>query len=151
MAANRDEGTTMRNTAGTCLARYRVQDDVLQFSLDDECMLDQLAVILPEVAAYETGLLDFLFRGELTLQPGGQITIASPTDIVLGAGTIDVLVEDERGVRTKLVSVPVTGTDPVLARVATPAAGIRVVAVFRGTDAAGEPIVSVGGLSLSAR
>lgn len=147
MAANRDEGTTMRDKEGTCLARYRVQEDVLRFSLDDECMLDQLSVILPEVAAYETGLLDFLLRGELTIQAGGQITVSGKD---LGAGTIDVLVDDDRGVRTKLTSVAVDGKDPVLARVATPT-GVRVVAVFRGTDRAGEPIVAVGALPLSAR
>ncbi len=145
MAANRDDGTTMRNPAGTCLARYRVQDDVLRFSLDDECMLDQLSVILPEVAAYETGLLDFLFRGELTLTAGGQIAVSGKD---LAAGTLDVLVEDERGVRTKLSSTQVSGTDPVLANVAAPPSGVRMVAVFRGTDTAGEPIVAVGAVSL---
>ncbi len=143
MAANRDEGTTLRTKDGTCLARYRVQDDVLQFAIDDDCMLDQLSTILPEVAAYETGLLDFLLRGELTLTAGGQLTITG-TD--LAAGTLDVLVEDERGVRTKLVSQQITGKDPI--QLASPSAGVRVVAVFRGTDVNGEPIVAVGGLSL---
>ena len=114
MAANRDEGTTLRTKDGTCLARYRVQDDVLRFAVDDDCMLDQLSTILPEVAAYEAGLLDFLLRGELTLTAGGQVAI--------------------------------TGKDPV--QIATPTAGVRMVAVFRGTDAAGEPIVAVGALSL---
>lgn len=143
MAANRDDGTTLRNKEGTCLARYRVQDDVLRFSLDDDCMLDQLAVILPEVAAYETGILDFLLRGELVIQSGGMLTITAKD---LGAGTLDVLVEDERGVRTKLMSQQITGKDPV--RVAAPSAGVRVVAMFRGTDVAGEPIVAVGAVSL---
>jgi len=145
MAANRDEGTTMRNPAGTCLARYRVQDDVLRFSLDDECMLDQLSVILPEVAAYETGLLDFLLRGELTLQAGNAITITGKD---LGTGTIEVLAEDERGVRTKLASIEASGKNQVLGTVSTPSAAVRVVAVFRGTDAVGEPLVAVGSVSL---
>lgn len=145
MAANRDEGTTLRNPAGTCLARYRVQDDILTFSLDDDCMLDQLSVILPEVASYETGLLDFLLRGELTLQGNGQIAIAGKA---LAAGTLEVLVEDQRGVRTKLASLQVSGKEPVLARVPSPTTGVRVVAVFRGTDNAGEPIVAVGALPL---
>ncbi len=143
MAANRDEGSTLRTKDGTCLARYRVQDDVLRFGIDDDCVLDQLSTILPEVAAYETGLLDFLLRGELTLTAGGQLSIAGKD---LAAGTLDVLVEDERGVRTKLASQQITGKDPI--QLASPSTGVRVVAVFRGTDVAGEPIVAVGGLSL---
>ncbi len=143
MAANRDEGTTLRTKDGTCLARYRVQDDVLRFSVDDDCVLDQLSTILPEVAAYEAGLLDFLLRGELTLTAGGQISITGKD---LAGGTLEVFVEDERGVRTKLASQQITGKDPI--QVAPPPTGVRVVAVFRGTDVVGEPIVAVGALSL---
>jgi hypothetical protein len=148
MAANRDDGTTLRSTAGTCLARYRVEHDILTFSLDDDCMLDQLGVILPEVAAYETGLLDFLLRGELTITAGDQIAVSGPG---LGAGTVEILVEDDRGVRTSIARVATaaaTGTAP-LAQVAVPPVGTRVVAVYRGNDAAGEPIVAVGALPLT--
>ena len=148
MAANRDDGTTLRSTSGTCLARYRVEHDILTFSLDDDCMLEQLGVILPEVAAYETGLLDFLLRGELTLTAGDQIAVAGPG---LGAGTVEILVEDDRGVRTSIARVATaaaTGTAP-LAQVAVPPVGTRVVAVYRGNDAAGEPIVAVGALPLT--
>jgi hypothetical protein len=143
MAANRDDGTTIRTPAGTCLARYRVAHDELTFSIDDDCMLEQLAVILPEVAAYETGLLDFLLRGELTIAPDGQITGAG-----LGAGEVEVLAEDDRGVRTKLTAAAATGDK--LGQVALPTAATRVVAVFRGKDAGGEPIVAVGALQLAA-
>nr|MBA3457690.1 hypothetical protein [Deltaproteobacteria bacterium] len=66
MAASRDDGTTLRDANGTCLARYKVEHGVLEFWIDDDCMLEQIAHLLPEVAAYETGLLDFLLRGELT-------------------------------------------------------------------------------------
>ncbi len=147
MAANRDDGTVLRDKSGTCLARYRVTDDVLRFSLDDDCMLEQLAQILPEVAAYETGLLDFLLRGELTISGGGMLTVTGPG---LGAGSTEIYVEDERGVRTKLATTTSAPGAP-LAQIAAPASGIRIVAVFRGTDAAGEPIVAVGGMSLSNR
>src|SRR5690606_18051139 len=54
MAASRDDGTTLRASDGTCLARYKVESSVVTFHLDDECMLEQLAVLLPEIAAYET-------------------------------------------------------------------------------------------------
>ena len=145
MAANRDDGTTLRSASGICLARYRVEHDVLRFSLDDECMMEQLAVILPEVGAYETGLLDFLLRGELTIAVGNQITVSAKG---LGAGSVELLVEDDRGVRTSLTTVAATSGEQ-LAQVAAPPSGTRVVAVFRGSDAAGEPIVAVGAMPLA--
>jgi hypothetical protein len=150
MAANRDEGTTLRSAAGTCLARYRVERDVVSFALDDDCILEQLAVILPEVAAYEAGALDFLLRGELALTIGAQVAVTIPSGAPeLGAGTLEILAEDDRGVRTSISSVAVTaGATGAIAQVATPA-GARVVAVFRGADAAGEPIVAVGAMPLS--
>ena len=148
MAANRDDGTTLRSPSGTCLARYRVEHDILTFSLDDDCLLDQLSVILPEVTAYETGLLDFLLRGELTLTAADQITVSGTG---LGAGSIEILVEDDRGVRTSIgnVQATVTAGSDQLAQIAAPPAGTRVFAVYRGTDAAGEPIVAVGAMPLS--
>lgn len=147
MAANRDDGATLLSPSGTCLARYRVEHDLLTFSLDDDCMLDQLGVILPEVSAYETGLLDFLLRGELTLTVGDQITVSGKE---LGAGSVEVLVEDDRGVRTSIANIATPGTtaNEQLAQVAAPAAGTRVVAVFRGNDTVGEPIVAAGAAPL---
>ena len=160
MAAHYEDGATLRSPSGTCLARYRVERDVLTFSIDDDCALEQLAAILPEVAAYETGLLDFLLRGELTISAGGQITVQGAG---LGAGTVEILVEDDRGVRTSLASVAVAGAGSAagsdagsgsgapgsLASVAAPATGSRVVAVYRGVDTAGEPIVAVGAMPLT--
>jgi hypothetical protein len=147
MAASREDGTTLRAQDGTCLARYKVERGVLSFHLDDDCMLEQLAVILPEVAAYETGLLDFLLRGELTITGGAQQIVVSGKG--LGAGTVDVLVEDERGVRTSIGSVQTAGGNDELARLPAPGAGTRIVAVFRGADDVGEPIVAVGALPLA--
>ena len=147
IVASRDEGTTLRTSDGTCLARYKVDHGVLGFSLDDDCMLEQIAAILPEVTAYETGLLDFLLRGELTLTIGPQVVVASKG---LGAGTIELVVEDDRGVRTPVGTANVApGHGDELARFNTPPAGSRVLAVFRGADAAGEPIVAVGALPLA--
>jgi hypothetical protein len=157
MAAHHEDGATLRSPSGTCLARYRVERDVLTFSIDDDCALEQLAVILPEVAAYETGLLDFLLRGELTISGGGQITVAGTG---LGAGSVEVLVEDDRGVRTSVATTAVaapaapaagsgSAAPTTLASVAAPTAGTRVVAVYRGVDADGEPIVAVGAMPLT--
>jgi hypothetical protein len=148
MAASREDGTTLRANDGTCLARYKVEHDVLRFSLDDDCMLEQVAKILPEVTAFETGLLDYLLRGELTLALGRDIVVSAKG---LGAGTIEVLVEDERGVRSSIGTAQLTGGGPELTHVPMPAAGTHVIAVFRGSDAAGEPIVAIGSLPLPSR
>jgi hypothetical protein len=146
MAASRDEGSVLRDAKGTCLARYRVERDVLAFGIDDECMLEQVDAILPEVAAYETGLLDFLLRGELELTAAGEVAV---TGKGLGAGTVEVYVDDERGVRTKLTSASVAAGAEQLARVAAPSAGVRVVALYRGVDAHGEPLIAVGAAPLT--
>jgi len=145
MAASRDDGTTLRAPDGTCLARYKVEHGTLTFAIDDDCVLEQLATILPETVSYETGMLDFLLRGELTLTATSQIVVASKG---LGPGTVELVVEDERGVRTPAGTAQYTGTGDELARFNIPAAGTRVLAVFRGADAAGEPIVAIGALPL---
>jgi hypothetical protein len=148
MAASRENGTTLRANNGTCLARYKVDKGVLSFHLDDECMLEQVAVILPEVAAYETGLLDFLLRGELTITGGPAIVVSAKG---LGDGTIDVLVEDDRGVRKSIGTAQTKAGSEELVRIPAPGAGTRIVAVFRGADNVGEPIVAVGALALTAQ
>ncbi len=145
MAASREDGTTLRSPDGTCLARYRVEHGLLTFALDDDCMLEQVSAILPEIAAYETGLLDFLIRGELSVAASnGQLAI---TGAKLGHGDLDVLVEDDLGVRKSIGKVTIAGGTADLPRLPIPAAGTRVVAVFRGADAAGEPIVAVGAMA----
>lgn len=145
MAASRGDGTTLRDRDGTCLARYKVDHGVLEFSLDDDCVLEQVAAILPEVAAYQTGLLDFLLRGELTLEIADQLVVRGAG---LGAGTLDILVEDASGVRTSLGKTEIAGGQEILAQIAAPTTGSRIVAVFRGVDASGEPVVAVGATAL---
>jgi hypothetical protein len=148
MAASQPDGTTLRDAGGTCLARYRVDDNVLRFSLDDDCVLEQIAAILPEVAAYETGLLDFLFRGELAVRiAGGRIDVAAG-DVGLGAGDIEVLSEDARGVRSPLAAGKVAGaaSGGSLYSTGAPSGTRRIVVVFRGVDGNGEKIVAAGSL-----
>ena len=148
MAASRDDGTTLRDATGTCLARYRVEHDVLSFSLDDDCMLEQVGAILPEVAAYETGLLDFLLRGELhDHRSASQIAV---TGKGLGTGYD----RGPRRGRARRARASSPAARPPRAarsslRVAAPSAGTRVVAVYRGADASGEPIVAVGAMPLT--
>lgn len=73
----------------------------------------------------------------------------------LGAGQVELLAEDGAGVRTSLVIAPVTaaaaGAVVATRAEAAPAGTTRLVALFRGVDAAGEPLVAVGALALGSR
>ena len=120
---------------GTCLARYRSSTSCSSFSLDDDCMLEQLAVIMPEVAAYETGLLDFLLRGELA------VTIDQGQVAVSAQGPRRRHGRHPRRGRARRAHVDrqvalAGGATPndQLAKIAMPTYGTRVVAVFSGAD-----------------
>lgn len=149
VTAGQPEGATLRDDKRICLARYRVDHGSLSWSLDDECLLEQAAAILPVTAGYEAGLLRWLLRGELTLSAGigGVVGVAARND-ALGAGTVTILAEDGRGLRTVVTTAPVaSATDgQALGSATMPAGTRRAVAVFRGVDAAGEPVVAVGHL-----
>jgi hypothetical protein len=147
MAAGQEGGTTLRDDSGVCLARYTLDAGVVRFDLDDECMLEQIAVILPEVVAFETGLLDFLFRGELAVKIAGGRATASAGELALGAGEVELFGEDDRGVRTSLGKAAIAGAAAKAAlggAVAVPAGTRRVVALFTGVDEHGERVVAVG-------
>jgi hypothetical protein len=146
MAASRDDGTTLRDSNGTCLARYKVEHNRLSFSTDDDCALEQLAHILPIVGSYEAGLIDYLLRGDLTIALGETVAVSGRN---LGAGSVDVLVEDERGVRTPIGHADTPGGTELLTAVKLPPSGTRIVAVFNGRDAKGEPLVAVGVMPLA--
>ena len=102
MAAGQPGGTTLENDRKVCLARYAVDAGEMSFFLDDECMLEQVSVILPEVVAYETGLLDWLFRGQLEVTVAKARAQIAAKGLGLGAGEVELLAEDARGVRTSL-------------------------------------------------
>jgi hypothetical protein len=149
MAASSDQGVTLSSAEGTCLARYRVTSGVLSWFLDDDCLLEQAGAILPEVASFSAGLLDFLLRGELEVTiAGSEVQVATASAV--GAGELEILGEDEAGVRTPITTVKVAAaTEPTaVGRAALPAGARRAIAVFRGVDGAGEPLVAVGAAEL---
>jgi hypothetical protein len=148
MAASGDRGATLRDAAGVCQARYRVDHGRLSWWLDDDCLLEQAAAILPVTVSYEAGLLSFLMRGELVLTTDGANVAVAVGATGLGAGTLTILAEDTRGVRTPIASAAVNGgvIGASIGQAAIPAGSRRAVAVFRGVDAAGEPVVAVGAI-----
>ena len=147
ITAGQSEGATLRDEARVCLARYRVDRGALAWSFDDECLLEQAAALLPVAAGYQAGLLQWLFRGELTLidGPGGTIT-PQARRLALGAGTLTILAEDARGIRSVISAGSVTEAKDgdALGSATLPAGTRRAIAMFRGVDAAGEPVVAVG-------
>jgi hypothetical protein len=146
MAANQAQGATLRDRDGVCLARYRVDHGRLSWWLDDDCLLEQATVILPVAASYEAGLLGFLLRGELAVTVSGKNVSVAAGALGLGAGTLTVLAEDGRGLRTAVTTTPITAgaSGAAIGTAALPPDTRRTVAVFRGVDAAGEPVVAVG-------
>ncbi len=148
MAASQKRGATLRDADGVCQARYRVERGRLSWWLDDDCLLEQATAILPMAASYEAGLLDFLMRGELTLSVDDRGVAVAVGGTALGAGTLTILAEDARGVRTAVTSAQVAGgaTGKVLGTTAMPAGTRRAIGLFRGADAAGEAVVAVGAL-----
>jgi hypothetical protein len=145
MAASQPQGTSLTDEHGVCLARYRVERGVLTFWLDDDCMLAEVDTILPEVSSYASGAIDFLFRGELDVGvSGGRVEARAKG--ALGAGQLELLAEDARGVRTpvaaKAISTAADGA--AMGDAQLPDGTKRAVALYTGVDGAGEPIVAVG-------
>lgn len=151
VTGSQHQGTTLRDARGTCLARYHLDRGALSWSTDDDCELEQAAVILPVTAGYEAALLRWLSRGQLAVSIGKDKALAvAARGSALGAGTLTLLAEDGRGLRTELSSTPITAANDggALASSAVPAEARVVYALYRGVDGAGEPIVAVGRLEL---
>lgn len=149
IVATQPQGTTLRDAGGTCLARYRRDGGQLAWWLDDACELEQAAEILPVVAGYEAGLLAWLARGQLALAfADGKVTV-SARGLGLGAGTLTVLREDGRGVRAAAGTAAVTSaTDGGALGTVAISGGRFAVALFRGVDDAGEPVIAFGRVEL---
>lgn len=152
-AAHDASGAVLANTAGVCLAKYRVRDSMLEWYMDDDCIADQLAAILPQVAAYSTGLLDWLFRGAITLERSQSGISARAAGADFGKGTIELFWDDGRGIRTAVGQpVPVDSAESgaiLIPSLPRPPADARALAVlFRGLDRAGQPLLAPGYIAL---
>jgi hypothetical protein len=154
IGAGKPGGATLVDDSGVCLARYEIRSYELQWSTDDDCQLEQIAIILPEVSAYSRGLLDQLFRGALAISrsdAGGAVVSVGDTE--LGAGTVTIVWGDSRGVRAQ-IGEPIEATGgtvgATLATVDTlPPDARSVAALFEGVDTNGERVVAAGMLDLT--
>ncbi len=145
-----EEGARLLDASGVCLAQYALRDGELRWSIPDDCALEQAAALLAQASAYGAGVIDWLFRGELQLEErGGAIEVTSAA-IGLAEVTVTLLAEDADGARAPVARIEETGgaAGEILARFDAAAAGEgRVVALVRGVDEHGEPIVATGQLS----
>ncbi len=137
-------GARLENDHGTCVAAYRLEDEQLTWLLDDSCVLEQVAEILPQVGAYGAGFLDYLFRAAPTIVlDGAPRVVAGGTDF--GPGTVQLFSEDTAGARTAVgAPLAVTGAraGAVLTHLpALPAGARRFAILYRGVDASGQPLL----------
>ena len=132
------------------LVRWMNTPNGVVWALDERCFADYARALLPETARYAAGALELLFRGSLAVANTNGVTTVSVHDVPLGAGTVSVYADVGEGprrlVRTRQIGGAADG-DPLVS-VTLPAAAHHVGAVFRGVDAAGQPLVVVQEQSL---
>lgn len=132
------------------LARYTRTREGIRWSLDDRCRTDYAATLLPEIGRYARAALDLLFHGRLAVADDGATLHVTNGDVALGAGTVALYADDRAGTRARVASRTVVAgaSSEELLSAPRPSGAKRVAAVFRGYDAAGEPIVIVRELAL---
>jgi hypothetical protein len=126
---------------GIHLARFR-RDSALavHWGLDDRCLQDYAAALLPEAGQAALSALEHLFRGELAIDGGAVKNGQLP----LGAGEVTLLAEGADGARRVVASQrfsAVAAGAKLLDLPAPPSGAKRWAIVFRGVDGAGDPIV----------
>jgi hypothetical protein len=146
MAASNENGTMLRSSAGVCLARYRVNQGQVNFFTDDDCQLEQVAALLPVTASYETGLTDFMLRGQLRLTRDGSDVVVATTQ-AMTSGTVTLVSQDARGNRTVVATkaVAAVAADAEIGRFPV-TSSTAWFAVAAGVDGNAEKIVAIGGL-----
>ncbi|MCG8424064.1 MAG: hypothetical protein MJE77_39735 [Proteobacteria bacterium] len=152
-SAQEQRGARLLDNQGVCVADYQLRRNTLSWYIEDDCMAEQVAVILPEVTGYSAGLLDFLFRATIALERKGKQIHASSTGADLGAGTFEVFWDDETGNRTrygKTVSIKQANHGEVFAVLPrVPGRARAVAALYRGVDKNGQTVTVAGYLSLA--
>ena len=69
LTARQPEGATLRDDKRVCLARYRDEHDLLTWSLDDDCLLEQAQALLPVAGADTLQRVYAGFDSLVTLEP----------------------------------------------------------------------------------
>ena len=124
------------------LAAWRREGGRIVWQLDERCYADYARVLLPLAAHAALSALEHLFRGGLSFSEG-KVFVGTEA---LGAGRLSFYAEDAMGRRRMIGSSEISGAaaEDVLGNEPSMEGGEgvrRLVAVFRGVDVEGEPIV----------
>jgi hypothetical protein len=121
------------------LAAWRREGDRVAWRLDERCYADYARVLLPLAAHAALSALEHLFRGGLTFSDGKVIVGV----VALGAGRLSFYAEDGMGRRRMIDSreIASAAAEDTLGDEPKAEGTRRLVAVFRGVDIDGEPIV----------
>lgn len=140
VAARNAAGATWRTDAGVCLAEYRLRNAKVHWGISDDCALEQLEAILPEVAGYGISFLHQLFPNDITIgtskKDGG--TFVRLGDGSYGSGALRAFAEGADGRRAEFFKASVErGSTATLSR--PPNGTVRITVLFDGNDTAGKP------------
>ena len=113
---------------------YENDHGVLRFSLDERVYAGYARVALPRTAQAAAGLMAFFVRGRMSIARDGDAVVAKNEGVAFGKGTLTLYAEDGGGKRRAI------GTGE---RANVPGDAKRIIAVFRGVDNAGEPLVAI--------
>lgn len=154
VTAKESRGAALVDSRGVCVARYQLQQAELSWYLDDECLAEQISVILPEVSAYSAGLLDFLFRATIELAYDKDRLELRAVGSDFAAGTLEIFWDDDRGVRTQYgqpTPVDQAADGQVFAVIPKklPKQAVAVAAIYRGVDSNGQTLYAAGHRSLA--
>jgi hypothetical protein len=131
------------------LARWERTPNGVRWMLDDACLRDYAEALLPDTERHARAALELLFHGRLEIHhDGDQLTVRAGS--ALGAGTASLYVDNPAGERQPLDRKAISGSseDQTVLVAHRPAGSKHATAVFRGLDAAGEPVVIVEEINL---
>lgn len=152
-SARTGSGYYYGTTENPYLFAYRVTPQgSVDVTMDDRCHEAAAERLVPAAVRHSAGLLAFLLRGELKVQPDGdrRQLMVTHTGPGLAKGRLILLWEDSQGRRTALRTVPVPARKTPLRpgdRLATldlgavPSSARRILVAFEGLDEALEPLV----------
>lgn len=131
---------------------YRLgADGKLRFFLDDKCLAASARRLLPLAVGFSTAVIDFLFRGTLSVERQGEDLIIRNAGVPLSSGRARLFVDDGKGQRRVVATPPLSLPAPrggvLFARRITPElAGKTITVLFEGTDESGERLVATSQL-----
>ncbi len=142
VAARNDEGATWQTDSGACLAQYHLRKATVEWSISDDCALEQLEEILPQVAGYGISFLESLYPSDLKLESASGKLAVKLNEARYGAGKLVLFTEAADGLRTEYYSADLTGTETQVVVPSPPAGSTRVSALFDGKDVLGTALLA---------